>query len=80
MLSVISRFACPPRAAKFLLRGDRRLNGFLTELKRGVEIGLGDFLGRAFEHDHVGFVADIDQVQVALEPSGCGSGWRRTGR
>ena len=45
---------------EFLLRGDDRLDGFLREFQRGVEVGFGNFLGRAFIHDDVFFVADID--------------------
>ena len=51
---------------EFLLRGDDRLNGFLGELQRGAEVGFGNFLGRAFIHDDVFFVADIDEVEIAL--------------
>ena len=57
---------------QFLLRGNRRLNRFLAELKRGVEVRVGDFLGGAFVHHHVRLVADIDQVQVAFEHLGVG--------
>ena len=45
-----------------------RLDDFLRVFQRGVEVGLGDFLGRAFIHDDVFFVADIDEVEVV---SGC---------
>ena len=57
---------------QFLLRGDQRLDGFLAEFQRGVEIRFGDFLGRAFIHDDVVFVADIDQVEIALGHFGMG--------
>ena len=39
---------------------------FLAEFQGGVEIRFGDFLRRAFEHDDVGFVADVDDVQIAF--------------
>ena len=39
---------------------------FLAELQRGVEIRLGDFLGRAFIHHDVVVVADVDKVEVAF--------------
>ena len=51
---------------EFLLRGDDRLDGFLGELQRGAEVGFGDFLGRAFIHDDVFFVTNIDEVEIAL--------------
>ncbi len=51
---------------ELLLRGNLRLDDFLGVFQRGVEVGLGDFLGRAFIHDDVFFVADIDEVEIAL--------------
>ena len=51
---------------EFLLRGDQRLTAFLAELERGIKVSLGDFLGCAFEHHDVLFVADIDEVEVAF--------------
>ena len=39
---------------------------FLAELERGVEVGLGNFPGGAFIHHDVFFVANINQVEVAL--------------
>ena len=51
---------------QFLLRGNDRLAGFLAELQRGVEVGLGDFLRRAFIHHDVICVADINEVEIAL--------------
>ena len=51
---------------EFLLRGDERLAAFLAELERGVEVGLGNFLSRAFIHHDVFFVANVNEVEVAL--------------
>ena len=66
MFSLISRFCFAGVGGQFLLRGDHRLDGFLAEFERGIEVGFGDFLGRAFKHDEVVFVADIDEVEIAL--------------
>ena len=49
-----------------LLCRNHRLNCLVAELERRVEVRFADFLGRAFKHHHVGFVADIDQVQVTV--------------
>ena len=51
---------------------DQGLAAFVAEFEGGHEIGLGDFLGGAFEHHHVGGVADVDEVQVALVHLGVG--------
>ncbi len=51
---------------QILLRLDKRLAAFVAEFERGHKVRLGNLLGRAFEHDHVGRVADVDEVQVAL--------------
>ena len=40
--------------------------GGLGEFQGGDEIGLRDFVGGTFVHDHVGLVADIDEVEVGL--------------
>ena len=37
----------------------------MREFQRGVEIGLGNFLRRAFVHDDVFFVADINEIEIA---------------
>jgi hypothetical protein len=66
MLSVISRFFLPPRAASSFCASDERLAAFLAEFQRGDEISFGDFLGRAFIHDDVGFVADVNQIEIAV--------------
>ena len=66
MLSVISRFFLPALATSSFCAAMMRLAAFLAEFQRGVEVGLGDFLGRAFIHHDVVFVADIDEVEVAL--------------
>ncbi len=52
---------------QLFLHGNGRLNGLVAELERGVKVRLADFPGRPLIHDEVGFVADIDQVQVAFE-------------
>ena len=67
MLSVIWRLGLPTRAARSFCAAIAGWIGLLTELQRGVEVRFGDFLGRAFIHHHVRLVADIDQVQIALE-------------
>ena len=51
---------------EFFLRGDHRLDDFLRVFQRGVEVGFGNFLGRAFIHDDVFFVADVDEIEIAL--------------
>src|SRR5205814_2328942 len=52
---------------QILLRGDHWLNRFLAEPERGIEVCVVDFLGRALKHHQVGFVADIDQVEIAVD-------------
>ncbi|OQB91521.1 MAG: hypothetical protein BWX84_01366 [Verrucomicrobia bacterium ADurb.Bin118] len=49
----------------FLGRDDR-LHGLQAEFQRGIEISFGDFLGRAFKHDDLGFAAHEDEVQIAV--------------
>ena len=44
----------------------------MPELERGIEVRLGDFLGGTFEHDQFGFVADIDEVEIAFGHLGMG--------
>ena len=51
---------------QFFLGGDQGLAGGLGELEGGDEVGLGDFVGGTFVHDHIGLVADVDQVEVGL--------------
>ena len=50
---------------QLLLGRDDGKTGFLAGPQGGVEVLFADFIGRAFEHHHVGFVADVDEVQVA---------------
>ncbi len=38
----------------------------MSELQGGDEVGLGQFLGFTFDHDHVVFGADVDEVQIAV--------------
>ena len=57
---------------QILLRLDQGLAAFVAEFEGGHEIRLGNFLGRAFEHDHVGGVADVDEVQIAVAHLGVG--------
>ena len=52
--------------SQFFLSGDQGLAGGLGEFQGGDEIGLCDFVGGTFVHDHVGLVADIDEVEVGL--------------
>ena len=52
---------------EFLDRRDDRLDRLVGELQRFDEAGLGQLVGRAFDHQHVLFVADIDQIEVRLE-------------
>ena len=80
IFSVISRFVLADFRGEFLLRGDQRLDDFLRVFQRGVEVGLGNFLGRAFIHDDVFFVADIDEIEIALGLFGVRRDWRRTCR
>ncbi len=51
---------------QILLRLDEGLAGFMAELQGGGEIRLGNLLGGSFEHDDVGGIADINEVQVAF--------------
>ena len=51
---------------EFFLRGDDGLDDFLRVFQRGVEISLGDFLRGTFIHDDVFFIADIDEVEIAV--------------
>ena len=48
------------------LGGDEELYGLAGEIETGVEVGLGEFLGRAFDHDDFFSIADIDEVEVAV--------------
>ncbi len=51
---------------EFLLR-DAEFHGFdVPEFEGLNEVGLGDFVARAFDHDHFFFRADIDEIQIAL--------------
>ena len=52
---------------EFLDRRDHRLDRLVGELQRFDEAGLGQLIGRAFDHQHVLLVADVDQVEVRLE-------------
>ncbi len=51
---------------KFFLRGNDGLDGFLRVFQRFIEIGFGNFLGRAFIHHDVFVVADVNQIEIAL--------------
>ena len=53
------------RFTQFLLRGDDRGDRFLTELQCGEEVSLREFIRRSLEHDHVLFVSDVNEVEVA---------------
>ena len=66
MLSVISRFFLPTLAASSFCAAMSGWMHFLAEFQRGVEVRLGDFLGRAFIHHDVVFVADINEIEIAL--------------
>ena len=57
---------------EFFLGFDDRQTGFLSENQSGVEVRFGDFVCRAFIHDDVAFVADVNQVEIALEHLGMG--------
>ena len=70
----------PGLGGEFFLRGDEDLHLLLREGEGVDEVVFGDFVGRAFDHDDVGLVADIDEVEVALRHAGRGWDWRRTGR
>ncbi len=49
-----------------LLGCDERLAAVVGAAERGIEVGFGDFLRGAFDHDDVGFAADVDEIEVAL--------------
>ena len=51
---------------QFFLGGDDWLAGVVAELKRGVKVRLGNFLSRPLEHDQFLFVADVNEVEIAL--------------
>ncbi len=53
--------------SQFLLGRDDWLNRFLAVLKCFVEAFVRDELGRAFDHHHFGFAADVDKVEVGVE-------------
>ena len=76
MLSVISRLGLADFGGQFLLRGDDRLDGLMGEFQRGIEVVVGNLLGGAFIHHQVGFIADINQVQIALQTSRRAWDWR----
>src|SRR4051812_22026953 len=38
----------------------------MTELERGVEVSFADFLAGAFEHDQIGCVTDINDIQITV--------------
>ena len=61
------------RFAQFLLSSDDWSDRFLTELECGEEVGFREFIGRTLEHDHVLFVTDVDEVEVA--PLHLSMGW-----
>ena len=48
------------------LGGDEELHGLAGEIETGIEVGLGKFLGCAFDHDDFFSIADIDEVEVAV--------------
>ena len=48
------------------LHGDEFAHRFLREIERRLEIGLGHLVCRAFDHDDFVFLADINEVEVAL--------------
>ena len=63
-------FALARALGEIALGGDRRPDALVRELHRLFEIVVGNFFGRAFIHDKIGFVADIDEIQIALRHFG----------
>ena len=50
---------------EFFLRGDDEGDLRLGEVECFHKLLLGQFAGLAFDHDHVGFIADIHEIEVA---------------
>ena len=54
------------QADQFFLGFDQRGHRALGEVEGLDEVFFGDLVGGAFDHDDVGLVADVDQVEVAV--------------
>ena len=55
-----------------ILRLDEGLTELLGKLQRSIEIRLRNLLGRSFEHDHIVGTADVNEIQVTIDPLGMG--------
>ena len=55
---------------ELLLGRDERLATVVGEAKRRVEVRFGNLLGGAFDHDDVGFAADVNEIEVAFDALG----------
>ncbi len=53
-------------ADEFFLQGDELGHGDLGEVEGFDELLFGEFVGLAFDHDDVGLVADVDQVEITV--------------
>ena len=54
------------------LHGDELADRFLREIEGGFEVGLGQFVAGAFDHDDFVLFADVNEVEVALFALGVG--------
>jgi hypothetical protein len=65
-------FRLAGEADEFLLGGDEFDDRLLGEMEGLDEFLLGKFVGLALDHDDVGLVADVDEVEVAVFAFGVG--------